>query len=117
MSLKDAADRNGVVSSGVLDLTNSIIYLLLERKLLHISATPCWNENYSTKTTPLLERKLLHILRGLAVGAWCFGLMTCVRPTVDQWSCSGPAQFRTADVDQARPSAADGHLPKLLDPP
>ena len=25
-----------------------------------------------------------HILRGLAVGAWCFGLMTCVRPTVDQ---------------------------------
>ena len=33
------------------------LYLLLERKLLHISATPCWNENYSTKTTP---RKLLH---------------------------------------------------------
>ena len=47
----------------------------------------------------------------------CFGLMTCVRPTVDQWSCSGPAQFCTADVDQPRPSAADGHLPKILDPP
>ena len=56
-------------------------------------------------------------VRGEVIGAWCFGLMTCVRPTVDQWSCSGPAQFCTADVDQPRPSAADGHLPKLVDPP